>query len=73
MIRNGINPNGASPASRLSEREKAGPSEVTNSRHGDVHSTSSLGAASRSSTVSSTWSASITTAVWNLLRFATFR
>jgi hypothetical protein len=43
MMRSGINPKGASPARRRSERARAGPIDPTNSRQGDDHSTSSLG------------------------------
>src|SRR6266567_3252697 len=58
----GTNPKGASPAKRRSERLNAGRTDVTNSLHGEDHSTSSLGASS-TSTGSSSWRVSITRAV----------
>ena len=44
MMRNGINPKGASPASRRSERTNAGRMDVMNSCQGEDHSTSNWGA-----------------------------
>ena len=43
MMRRGINPKGASPARRRSERRSAGRIEVTNSCQGDDQATNSLG------------------------------
>ena len=48
MIRKGTNPNGASPASRDSERARAGLMEVRNSGQRDDQLTSNRGSACRS-------------------------
>src|SRR5579864_640055 len=53
MMRKGIRPNGASPASRASERVSAGLMEPTNSSQREDHFTSNFGVASRVWTVSS--------------------
>src|ERR1700745_2730061 len=53
MIRKGIRPNGASPASRASDRVKAGLMEPTNSSQREDHFTSNFGVASRVGTASS--------------------
>lgn len=58
MIRNGIKPNGASPARRASDRDSAGLIDVTKSRQREDHSTCSFGRScrgSRNRTTFPTW------------------
>src|SRR5499433_404121 len=59
-------PTGASPASRFGERLRAGRIALTNSSHGDDHSTSSRGA-SLTLALASAISGSTSFTTWNIL------